>query len=241
MESTLRPSPWWYRRRDAVFGLIYGAGFFAGGMYSGTVYHAYVPLYVQAAERFGASAGAAVTAVMFALMAACFALRVWGSSYLHARIVWSEDARTDSLVVAGPFRFTRNPLYFGNVLMAAGFGAFAPLSGWIVLNLLNVAFVLALIRWEEPGLRARYGAQFERYRANVPALFPRLVPAAASGSAQPSLAEGLKSEIFVGALFAGMIALFVLPPLAGWCTFGVLYVAGITAQQAVARSSGAEQ
>jgi len=241
MESSLRASPWWYRRRDAVFGLIYGAGFFAGGTYSGTVYHAYVPLYVQAAERFGGTAGLVVVALMFALMATCLAVRVWGSSYLHARIVWSEDARTDSLVVAGPFRFTRNPLYFGNMLMAASFGGFAPLSGWIVLNALNAAFVLALIRWEEPGLRARYGAQFERYCATVPPLFPRLVPAAQSGTAQPSLAEGLKSEIFVGSLFAGMIALFVLPPLAGWCTFGGLYIAGITVQQAVARSSGREQ
>ncbi len=68
--------------------------------------------------------------------------------------MWSDDARTDSLVIAGPFRYLRNPLYVGNILMALSFSLFAPIGGWIDINVMNLVFVGALIRWEERGLES---------------------------------------------------------------------------------------
>ncbi|HEV3152757.1 MAG TPA: isoprenylcysteine carboxylmethyltransferase family protein [Candidatus Baltobacteraceae bacterium] len=226
-------SPWWYRRRDAVFGMIYGAGFFLGGVLSGFLRGGYVPFYIDLAARLHtgrAVTGAAAAAFMFA----GWALRVWGSSYLRARIVWSENARTDALIVAGPFRYTRNPLYLGNMLMALGMGAIAPAAGWLFINLGTLIFNIALIRWEELGLRARYGEAFDDFCRKVPQLLPRLLPAPASGRVDPSLAEGLRAEIFVGSLSIGMVVLLLRPGMYGWVTFAVLYVLGIVLQYRIA-------
>ena len=175
-----------------------------------------------------------MAAVMLLLMLGCYALRVWGSSYLHAGIVWSDNSRTDSLVVAGPFRYVRNPLYLGNILMALGLGAFAPLTGWAIINLLDVIFIAALIHWEERGLRDRCGEQFYAYCESVPALFPTLHPAPESGRVDPSIKQGLLGEIFVGSIHLGLIALLTIKGAFGFAVFFVLYVIGITLQRVAA-------
>ena len=43
----------------------------------------------------------------------------------------------------------------------------------VTIALLQAAFVHLI---EEPGLRDRYGAAYDRYRAHVPAWYPRLSP-----------------------------------------------------------------
>lgn len=227
-------SPWWYRRRDAVFGIIYAAGFFGAWAFATATQHPYQALLWTLGRHYGENGWMGVAALMLLLMAASYALRLWGSSYLHTSVVWSDDARTDSLIVAGPFRYTRNPLYLGNVLMALGFGLFAPLFGWVVINVLNAAFIVALIRWEERGLRARYGEVFDAYCQSVPQVFPRIPPAAPNAFVRPSLSEGLRSEIFVGCLFAGMIVILITPSVYGFTAFVALYVTGIVAQRIAA-------
>ncbi len=42
------------------------------------------------------------------------------------------------MVIDGPFRFTRNPLYIGNVSLAAGIGVVATPFGWLLLVALHV-------------------------------------------------------------------------------------------------------
>lgn len=237
--AVVRPSPWWYRRRDMVFGLLYGFGFAAGGaISSGMQGGRYVPLFVQIGGRWGSAAGICTVAAMFALMIACFAVRVWGSSYLHARVVWSDNARTDSLVIAGPFRYVRNPLYFGNILMALSIGALGTPAAFVSIVFGVLAFVVALVKWEEPGLHERFGSAFDAYCKQVPSLMPRLTPIPACGRVQPSLREGLRSEIFTGALLAGMIALFTVGPPVGIELFAALYVAGIVGQRLAAGGNG---
>lgn len=227
-------SPWWYRRRDAVFGIIYAIGFTVGGVVSGALTGRYVPFFIDLGSRWGNAGIHAVIAVMLLLLLGCYALRLWGSSYLHAGIVWSDNSRTDSLVVAGPFRYVRNPLYFGNILMALGMGAFAPLAGWATISLLNVVFIAALIHWEERGLRERYGAQFSTYCKAVPALFPTLHPVPESGHVEPSIKQGLLAEIFVGSILLGMVALLTVKGGIGFAVFFGLYAVGMTLQRVAA-------
>src|SRR6185437_11552886 len=147
------------------------------------------------------------------------------------------DSRSDAFVTAGPFAYTRNPLYLGNVLLALGFGLLAPAIGWAFINIADMAFVVMLIRWEERGMRQRYGEQFEAYCARVPQLFPRFSPAP-SVHGEPSLRDGLRAEIFTGALLAGSIAVACSPSY-GWLAFLVLYVLGITTQTLIARNRAA--
>jgi protein-S-isoprenylcysteine O-methyltransferase Ste14 len=72
------------------------------------------------------------------------------------------------LVVRGPYRWTRNPMYTGATLVLAGAAAY-----YESLSLLTYAagFLLAMhlfaVLYEEPVLRARFGAEYESYHANV--------------------------------------------------------------------------
>lgn len=230
-------SPWWYRRRGAVFGLIYFAGFFFGSLLWGLTGAPYVAFYEWLGQRFGGGGPAVVLAVATLLVFLCWAVRVWGSSYLSAAIVWNADASDDALLVDGPFRYVRNPLYAGNLLMAVGIGTLSTPYGFAMLVLLNVAFVIALMRHEAILMRARYGAAYEAFAHAVPALIPRLTPARIEGSVRTdsSLLQGLRSEVFTASLALGMLCVVAaLPDALAW--FFGFYVLGFVGQVLAVRS-----
>lgn len=222
----MNQSPWWYRLRAPVMGVLYAIGFSGAAMFAQATHTPYVPVAVSLAP--------AGFALALLLMIAAVLLRVWGSSYLRSATVWSANSLNDRLVIAGPFRYTRNPLYLGNVFMALAFGLLAPPIGFAFVVMANVAFVGALVQWEERGLRERYRRHFDSYCARVPRLFPRLTPCDDDPGARPSLREGLRAEIFSAALLAGMVAV-VADRGSGWAIFGAFYAVGITAQIMLAR------
>jgi protein-S-isoprenylcysteine O-methyltransferase Ste14 len=72
------------------------------------------------------------------------------------------------LVVKGPYRYVRNPMYIGAALALSGAALFyrsAPLFGYAVVFLL-VAHVF-VVSYEEPTLVRLFGAEYEAYRARV--------------------------------------------------------------------------
>ncbi len=87
----------------------------------------------------------------------------------------------EQLATAGPYAFTRNPLYFGSALIAAGFllaGRFWVDGGWGAAAVVAVYFGYfygAVMKREEGELYHRYGALYEDYAARVPLFFPRLI------------------------------------------------------------------
>jgi len=219
-------SPWWYRGRTWVFAAIYFGGFFLGAAISFATTGKYVAI---------ATGSVTITAIAAVCAALCFVLRVWGSSYLRAGIVWSAAARSDEFFVAGPFRFVRNPLYLGNILLAIGVGLMAPPAGCAFIIAANIVFVVMLARHEEVILSAVYGQRFHDYAAHVPALLPRFFPVAAQGDARPSLIGGLLSEVFIAALLMGIVLTFI-DRQHGEIDFFVCYGAGIIAQRLIARA-----
>ena len=73
-----------------------------------------------------------------------------------------------ALVIAGPYRFTRNPMYVGFTLLTAGIALF--MNTWWPILLL--APVLLIVRWfviapEERYLRRRFGVDYESYMGRV--------------------------------------------------------------------------
>lgn len=68
------------------------------------------------------------------------------------------------LVIGGPFRYTRNPIYLGYTLLTLSAGI-ALNNGWILVGAIVAAAVthLYVIRKEEMHLLARFGYEFERY------------------------------------------------------------------------------
>ncbi|WP_248310487.1 isoprenylcysteine carboxylmethyltransferase family protein [Devosia sp. Root105] len=84
---------------------------------------------------------------------------------------------TETLVVTGSYRFVRNPMYVAVVALILGqgllFGSLAVLAYGAAIWLIVHLFVIG---YEEPTLARSFGAQYERYRANVRRWIPRLTP-----------------------------------------------------------------
>ena len=78
------------------------------------------------------------------------------------------------LVVGGPYRFVRNPMYVGAALALAGAALFyesLPLAAYAALFLL--ATHLLVVFYEEPALRETFGPDYEAYRGRVGRWWPR--------------------------------------------------------------------
>ena len=78
------------------------------------------------------------------------------------------------LVTTGPYRYVRNPIYVGVVLIFLGyflwFGYWALLM-YTVLAFLGVHFFIVL--YEEPMLKRKFGAVYEDYLRKVPRWIPK--------------------------------------------------------------------
>ncbi len=82
------------------------------------------------------------------------------------------SGRTEPLVVKGPQKYVRNPLYFGIVVMVFGW---ALVGGYTFV--LVAAFVILLwfrffIPFEEKELRVLFGDEYAKYADEVPMLIP---------------------------------------------------------------------
>jgi protein-S-isoprenylcysteine O-methyltransferase Ste14 len=81
------------------------------------------------------------------------------------------------LVVAGFYRYVRNPMYLGFALgwiglwMLFGHAHFAPI---VVVLVVALAVHLFVVFYEEPTLRAKFGADYEAYCHNVRRWWPRM-------------------------------------------------------------------
>jgi protein-S-isoprenylcysteine O-methyltransferase Ste14 len=81
------------------------------------------------------------------------------------------------LVVVGLYRFTRNPMYIGILLLVGGWSALAgSLLVACYLIFLAVAFHLRVVFHEEPLLSTQFPAEWQAYAAGVPRWIPRLTP-----------------------------------------------------------------
>ncbi len=124
----------------------------------------------------------------------------------------------EQLSTAGPYAYTRNPLYLGSAWLAAGF--LVACHSWIVAAILAAYFALfypAVMRREEQELRARYGEAFEDYAARVPLFWPRPKPPGIRGQANERFSWAIyrrNREYQVALGFLAVIALLWLKM--GW-------------------------
>jgi protein-S-isoprenylcysteine O-methyltransferase Ste14 len=95
-------------------------------------------------------------------------LRAYASGYVK---------KNAELAVTGPYAHTRNPLYLGSVLIAAGFAlALQSCLLAVVLAAFFVIIYVPVIASEERFLRATF-ANFDLYCSRVPRILPRITPA----------------------------------------------------------------
>jgi hypothetical protein len=86
------------------------------------------------------------------------------------------DRRMQSteLIMSGPYRFVRNPLYLGGWCMIGAISLLMPPTGALFAILLVTSFYLRLIFAEEAFLQSRLGEIYSQYRRQVPRIIPRL-------------------------------------------------------------------
>jgi protein-S-isoprenylcysteine O-methyltransferase Ste14 len=94
--------------------------------------------------------------------------RAWAAGHIR---------KFETLATSGPYSFTRNPLYFGSFLLAAGFAVAAGVW-WLaaIVAVLYLSIYYPVMRVEEGDLRSKFRGEFKDYAANVPLFLPRLTP-----------------------------------------------------------------
>jgi len=130
-------------------------------------------------------------------------LRAYAAGYLKKQEV---------LTTTGPYAYTRNPLYLGSAVLAAG-------AAWATQSVASAAILLiyfgvvyyVVMRREEGELHGHFGEAFERYARAVPLFFPRATPAHLDDNGGAfSLAQYSKNHEYEAALgfFLVLLVLF---------------------------------
>jgi protein-S-isoprenylcysteine O-methyltransferase Ste14 len=105
--------------------------------------------------------------------------------------------KNEALATSGPYAYTRNPLYFGSLLMGIGF-AVAARSWWVgvVLVAMFFAIYLPVIRDEEVFLRQKF-SEFDEYARRVPRMLPTISPKTASSAHQQEPDAGFSLDLYL--------------------------------------------
>jgi protein-S-isoprenylcysteine O-methyltransferase Ste14 len=118
-------------------------------------------------------AGPPQVALGLVLLAVGLAFTVWARVYLGRN--WSGMVTVKEgheLIRSGPYAYVRHPIYTGLLVALLGSAvACGELRALIGLGIVAGAFILKL-RIEERFMRELFPQQYQRYRAEVPALIP---------------------------------------------------------------------
>ena len=94
-------------------------------------------------------------------------VRAWASGHI---------SKNERLAVTGPYAHTRNPLYFGSFLIAAGFAIAAHWALLLVVIALWAFIYAPTMERERANISGRFPEAYARYSENVPAFVPRVLP-----------------------------------------------------------------
>jgi protein-S-isoprenylcysteine O-methyltransferase Ste14 len=95
-------------------------------------------------------------------------MRAWASGYLK---------KNEELTVSGPYAHTRNPLYFGTLVL--GLSATVASASWWFLVLFVIFFFavyVPVISAEAENLRRLFPDSYAAYSRTVPLFIPRITP-----------------------------------------------------------------
>ncbi|MDX3927266.1 MAG: isoprenylcysteine carboxylmethyltransferase family protein [Shinella sp.] len=153
------------------------------------------PLWGDGTEIHETVEVAGLVLVFFAMLG-----RLWSILYIGAH-------KNRSLVTAGPYSMTRNPLYFFSLVGIAGIGL---MFGSALLTAALTLSCYAVFRYtamrEAAYLASLFGEAYDRYAASTPLLLPN--PRLYSGPAEVTFSQAALTTTFFDCLF--LIALFPL-------------------------------
>jgi protein-S-isoprenylcysteine O-methyltransferase Ste14 len=143
---------------------------FIPGFWTGMMPYWMLP---RGAQPDWGSAGAAGWLLIAAGIALYFACAFWGFAVRGQGTPLPADP-PKKLVVEGPYRVVRNPMYWSVALVVLGEAAV--FHSVALLDLAAVFFVcvsLFVLFFEEPALRGKFGAEYEEYCRQTPRWLPR--------------------------------------------------------------------
>lgn len=136
----------------------------------------YLPVWV--ATRGGAALGGPFTplrAVAVVLLLGGAALYFWCLWYFvkDGRATPAPIDPPKVLVVRGPYRYLRNPMYLGAWLAITGWAVWFRSTDVVVVLVTYAAIVVIFVRfYEEPTLTRLFGSQYHAYRSQVNRFLP---------------------------------------------------------------------
>ena len=95
-------------------------------------------------------------------------IRTWAAGHLK---------KEKELTISGPYKYTRNPLYVGNLIL--GIGAVVCSRSWWMLAYFSAYFLLfypVAIKNEKERMKKYFPREYEDYKRKVPLFFPSLKP-----------------------------------------------------------------
>jgi protein-S-isoprenylcysteine O-methyltransferase Ste14 len=197
--------------------------------------------------RFGIADSYNVYRLIFAfgtcLLALAAFLRTWGTAYLQADVMRDSRVHTERLLADGPYRYVRNPLYLGNILLSIAIGLMASRVGFFILSIGMTVFVVRLILREESDLLRDQGESYRRYVAAVPRLLASLTPRVPSAGNVPHWAQAFRAELMYWLLGLAMASFAVTLNLkVFWAVFAVAIIASFAYKRpdAKKRSDGGQ-
>jgi len=96
------------------------------------------------------------------------AIRIWACGNL---------SKEKELTTSGPYRFTRNPLYFGSMIL--GISTVVACQSWGVLAIFLANFLIiypVVVRAEKDRMSKLFPEKYQEYSKRVPLFFPTLRP-----------------------------------------------------------------
>jgi len=113
----------------------------------------------------------------FILIAIGESLRMWAVRYAGG-VTRTTKVGAPSLCTSGPYSYTRNPLYIGNMIIYSGVVFVAGSLNILSMLIITWAFFIIqyylIINLEQNTLIDIFGKEYKNYMNNVPILFPRL-------------------------------------------------------------------
>jgi len=116
-------------------------------------------------QRFALNhfSGFSIFAIGFILMLTCIA-----SFAIRGKGTLSPADPTKKLVISGPYRYSRNPMYIGVMMMLIGESIFFQSYVLVAYSLfIFIAFNIFIIFFEEPRLQDDFGSEYIEYIKKV--------------------------------------------------------------------------
>lgn len=143
---------------------------------------------------------------------AAFILRAWGAAYVSSYAVMKKEVHTEKLIIGGPYKYVRNPLYLADIIGGIAIAAAFPIQGFLIMAISLPLHSLLIAGYEEKQLLASHGSKYAAYIQKVWRFIPRITPFDCRqnniecADVKPDFIDGILSNLY----FIGLAAAFAI-------------------------------